>query len=73
LREAARLAEALARELEDDAIIADYQILWRRYATELERAVRLAESDLSAEEIMVRLNAISETIGTPRGSPSSMG
>jgi len=72
LRETDRLAGILGEELEGDAIVADYYLLWKRYATELEAAIRLAECDLSAGEISARLRICAETIGSPRGAPGSV-
>lgn len=66
LVEAARAAETLGRELEDDAIDASYALFWRRYAVELEKMVRLAGSGLPAAEILERLKAGADAIGEPK-------
>lgn len=47
----AQVAEALASALEDDAIEAENLLLWKRYALEIVKALRLACSDLSIDEV----------------------
>lgn len=64
--EAARLAEALAHALEDDAIEASLRVLWARYAAELESVIRLAGTDMSADEVQRRLSAGAAIICPPK-------
>jgi hypothetical protein len=56
----------LGRELEDDAIDASYALIWRRYAAELEKMVRLAGSGRPAAEILEQLKAGADAIGDPK-------
>ncbi len=65
LRECSRLAEEMAKELEDGAIDANYLLLWKRYADQLEIAVRLANSPLRCEEVVSRLAKCVEIISPP--------
>ena len=64
--EAARLAQALANALEDDAIEASFRILWARYAAELESVIRLVGAAIPADEILRRLTASAAVIDPPR-------
>ncbi len=66
LLEAARLANAMAHELEDDAIRADHLVLWQRYASELQIAIRLASSELGHADVLDRLAECANVIMPPR-------
>lgn len=61
------MALALANELEGDAIHAAAAPLWESYGVALERTIRLAESELSAQEILWQLAAAITTIYPPEG------
>ncbi len=61
------LAQELGAALEDDAINADTLLLWTRYASELEVAIRLASSELSPLEIAKRLDQCVQVIHPPIG------
>jgi hypothetical protein len=52
----AQLAGVLAEDLADEAVGAGPRLLWPRYASELEAAVRLAGSRLSDDEVQLRLS-----------------
>ncbi len=62
----ASMAASIGESLEDEAIAADYLLLWRRYAAELETAIRLADSSLEANEVLDRLDECERVIIPPR-------
>lgn len=66
---AAALAERLAREAQDEAILAEAEGDWHDYADALERVIRLAGSELSAQEFLWSLANAVATIVPPRGHP----
>jgi hypothetical protein len=67
---AASLAQALGHELEDDAIEASAEPLWRAYPQELEQLVRLAASPKSAQETLWQVSHAIGAIYPPQGRPS---
>lgn len=67
---AAALAERLAREVEDEAILAESEGDWHAYADALERVIRLSGSTAGAQETLWSIaNAIAK-IMPPRGISS---
>ena len=61
------LAEVLARELDDDAILGAARPMWERRADELEVAIRLASSDMLSSAITARLAECVRAIYLPGG------
>jgi hypothetical protein len=66
---AAHLAGALGAELEDDAIEASAESLWKTYQQELEMLVRLADNPKSPQENIWQMSHAIETIYPPEGRP----
>ncbi|MGH6987772.1 MAG: hypothetical protein ACRED9_13175 [Caulobacteraceae bacterium] len=66
LIDAARLAEMLARELDDDAVDAENLLLWKRGASEMEAVVRLASADREALDVLEELKTRAAVIESIR-------
>jgi hypothetical protein len=67
---AAALAERLAHELRDEAIVADAEGDWHAYADALENVVRTADSTRSPQEILWAISASIAKIIPVRGHPA---
>lgn len=67
---AAMLADYLAKELEDGAILASAEALWVTYAHELEQLIRLASSPRTPQENMWQMARAISAIYPPQGRPT---
>lgn len=66
---AAQLAHRLAIELGDDGIVADAEGDWSGYIDALDKALMLADSEQSPQELIWALSNIIAVIMPPRGRP----